>query len=204
MRKRVVLIILVSLLALTGCNSNHETAFDWDNHTGIDYTIGYSVRFEADHDSTMQLTATSNYGTVRVNSNTNCKLADAEGNPVKNTFIVLEDSVPEGKSITMDRGALSYGGGKPDFIHVQTVGSDDLVEISVLDTDALTHSRTNALSTTHYSIRDNMFYGPDDQQPFTIPAGHRFSVVLPVMTEERFPREVENHSIRMGLEIANK
>ena len=121
-----------------------------------------------------------------------------------NTFIVLEDSVPAGKSITMGRGDLSYGGGKPEFIHVQTVGSDDLVELRVLNTNAFTHSRTNAFSTTLYSIRDNMFYGPDDQQSFTIPAGHRFSVVLPVMTEERFPREVESHSIRMGLEIANK
>ena len=88
--------------------------------------------------------------------------------------------------------------GDPD---VQTVGSDDMVELRIMDTNALTHSRTNAFSTTLYSIRDNMFYDPYDAQSFTIPGGHRFSVVLPVMTEERYPKAAETHSIRMGFEV---
>lgn len=46
-----------------------------------------------------------------------------------------------------------------------------------------------------------MFYGPDEQQTFTIPGGHRFSVALPVMTEERYPKDAETHSIRMGFEV---
>lgn len=46
-----------------------------------------------------------------------------------------------------------------------------------------------------------MFYDPYDAQSFTIPGGHRFSVVLPVMTEERYPKAAETHSIRMGFEV---
>jgi hypothetical protein len=46
-----------------------------------------------------------------------------------------------------------------------------------------------------------MFYDPYDAQSFTIPGGHRFSVVLPVMTEERYPKDAETHSIRMGFEV---
>jgi hypothetical protein len=100
-----------------------------------------------------------------------------------------------GKSITLHRGDLSYTGGKPEFIHNQVVGSDDLVELRIFGTDILTHSRP-----TLYSIRDNMFFGPEDQQFFTIPGSHRFSVVLPIITEEMYPKFTENHSIRIRFE----
>lgn len=56
---------------------------------------------------------------------------------------------------------------------------------------------------TLYSIRDNMFYGPDDQQTFTIPTGHRFSVVLPVITEEMYPKEKESHTVKLAFAVAN-
>ena len=138
----------------------------------------------------MQLTASGNYGTVKFAQVESENLIGEYGKPVKNTFIILEDSVPAGKSITLQRGGLSYTGGKPEFIHNNTIGSDDMVELRVLGTDTY----------TLYSIRDNMFFGPEDQQSFTIPGGHRFSVVLPVITEEMYPKFTENHSIRIRFE----
>ncbi|MBR3829443.1 MAG: hypothetical protein IKJ40_09175 [Bacteroidales bacterium] len=174
---------------------------DWDDQDKIEYIVDYSVSFGGDHDSTMQLTATSNYGAVKIVSVSSENLLDADDRPVKNTFIVLEDTVPLGKSITLHRGGLSYTVGKPEFIHNQVVGSDDLVELRILGTDTLTHSRPDAFSTILYSIRDNMFYEPYDARSFTIPGGHRFSVVLPVMTEERYPKEKESHTIQIGFGI---
>ena len=138
----------------------------------------------------MQLTASGNYGTVKIAQVESENLIGEYGKPVKNTFIILEDSVPAGKSITLQRGGLSYTGGKPEFIHNNTIGSDDMVELRVLGTDTY----------TLYSIRDNMFFGPEDQQFFTIPGGHRFSVVLPIITEEMYPKFTENHSIRIRFE----
>jgi len=181
---------------LTGCNRSPQMAFNGDNQGKIEYIIDYSVSFSGDHDSTMQLSATSNYGAAKVVSVPSENLLDADDRPVNNTFIILEDSVPMGKSITLQRGDLSYTGGKPEFIHNQVVGSDDLVELRIFGTDTLTHSRP-----TLYSIRDNMFYDPYDAQSFTIPGGHRFSVILPVMTEERYPKTSENHSIKIGFSI---
>ncbi len=192
MRNIIVTLIWALLIVLTSCNCNTETGFDWDEHDKIEYTIDYTVSFGADHDSTMQVTASSNYGTARVIRAEAENLVDADGRAAKNTFIVLEDSVPAGKNITMSCGNLTYGGGKPEFIHVQTVGSDDLVEFYVLGTNAY----------TLYSIRDNRFYGPNELQAFTIPGGHRFSVVLPVMTDERYPKNAESRCIRLGFEIA--
>lgn len=138
----------------------------------------------------MQLTASGNYGTVKIAQVESENLIGEYGKPVKNTFIILEDSVPAGKSITLKRGGLSYTGGKPEFIHNNTIGSDDMVELRVLGTDTY----------TLYSIRDNMFFGPDDQQFFTIPGSHRFSIVLPIITEEMYPKFTENHSIRIRFE----
>ena len=218
---------LAALLALAACSQKPKNTFDWDNNDKMEYVIDYTVHFAADHDSTMQLTASGNYGTVKIAQVESENLIGEYGKPVKNTFIILEDSVPAGKSITLQRGGLSYTGGKPEFIHNNTIGSDDLVELRILDinafphshtdalthshtnalshsqTNALTHSHTNAFSSTLYSIRDNMFYGPDDQQTFTIPAGHRFSVVLPVITEEMYPKEKEDHTVRICFAVAN-
>lgn len=138
----------------------------------------------------MQLTASSNYGTVKIAQVESENLIGEYGKPVKNTFIILEDSVPAGKSITLQRGGLSYADGKPEFIHNNTIGSDDMVEFRVLGTDTY----------TLYSIRDNMFFGPEDQHFFAIPGSHRFSVVLPIITEEMYPKSTENHSIRIVFE----
>ena len=138
----------------------------------------------------MQLTVSGNYGTVKIAQVESENLIGEYGKPVKNTFIILEDTVPAGKSITLQRGGLSYTGGKPEFIHNNTFGNDDMVELRMLGTDTY----------TLYSIRDNMFFGPDDQQFFTIPGSHRFSVVLPVITEEMYPKSTENHSIHIRFE----
>ncbi len=138
----------------------------------------------------MQLTASGNYGIVKIAQVESENLIGEYGKPVKNTFIIFEDSVPAGKSITQQRGGLSYTGGRPEFIHNNTIGSDDLVELRVLGTDTY----------TLYSIRDNMFYDPYDAQSFTIPGGHRFSIVLPVITEEMYPKSTENNSIRIRFE----
>ena len=181
---------------LASCNRSPQMGFDLDNQGTIEYIVDYSVSFGGDHDSTMQLTATSNHGVAKIVSVSSENLLDADDRPVKNTFIILEDTVPIGKSITLHRGDLSYTGGKPEFIHNQVVGSDDLVELRILGADTLTHSRP-----TLYSIRDNMFYDPYDAQSITIPGGHRFSVVLPVMTEERYPKEKESHTIQIGFGI---
>ena len=185
------------LAALVSCSRTPQMAFKGDNQGKIEYIVDYSVSFGGDHDSTMQLSATSNHGAAKVVSVPSENLLDADDRPVKNTFIILEDSVPMGKNITLQRGDLSYTGGKPEFIHNQVVGSDDLVELRIFGTDTLTHSRT-----TLYSIRDSMFYDPYDAQSFTIPGGHRFSVILPVITEERYPKSSENHTIKIEFSIA--
>lgn len=196
MKNRVILITLALLMALTGCKQkpveDQSASFDWDNNDKLEYTIDYTVLFTADHDSTIQVTATGNYGTVKVAQVESKNLLDADGKLVKNTFIRLEDSVPMGKSITLQRGGLTYGGGKPVFMHVQTVGSDDMVEIRILGTDDY----------TLYSIRDNMFYEPYDEQSITIGEGQRFSITLPVMTELKYPKEKETHRIQIDFTVA--
>lgn len=201
MKNRLIILVLIVLSMLASCNRSPQMTFDWDNQDKIEYIVDYSVSFSGDHDSTMQLTATSNYGAAKIVSVPSENLLDADDRPVKNTFIILEDTVPLGKSITLHRGDLSYTGGKPEFIHIQVVGSDDLVELRLLGADTLTHSHHDASPVTLYSIRDNMFYDPYDAQSFTIPSGHRFSVVLPVMTEERYPKEKESHTIQIGFGI---
>lgn len=182
-------------MALTGCKQksveDKSASFDWDNNAKLEYIIDYSVHFTADHDSTIQVAATGNYGTVKVVQVESENLLDADGKLVKNTFIRLEDSVPMGKSITLQRGDLTYGGGKPVFMHVQTVGSDDMIEIRIPGTDDY----------TLYSIRDNMFYEPYDEQSITIGEGQRFSITLPVMTELKYPKEKETHRIQIGFTI---
>ena len=196
MKNRVILITLASLMAVTGCKQksveDQSASFDWDNNDKLEYTIDYTVLFTADHDSTIQVAATGNYGTVTVVQVESENLLDADGKLVKNTFIKLEDSVPMGKSITLQRGGLTYGGGKPVFMHVQTVGSDDMVEIRIPGTDDYTML---------YSIRDNMFYEPYDEQSITIGEGQRFSITLPVMTELKYPKEKESHRIQIGFDI---
>ena len=158
MKNRVILITLASLMALTGCKQNpvedKSASFDWDNNDKLEYTIDYTVHFTADHDSTIQVAATGNYGTG---------------------------------------GGLSYGGGEGEsgFMHVQIVGSDDMVEIRIPGTDDY----------TLYSIRDNMFYEPYDEQSITIGEGQRFSITLPVMTELKYPKDKESHTVRIGFDI---
>ena len=181
-----------------GCKQNrtegNTASFNWDNNDKIEYSVDYTVSFSADHDSTMQLTATSNYGNVNVVQIKSENLIGADGKLVKNTFIILEDSVPVGKSLTLNRGSLSYTGGKPEFVHNQTVGSDDLAEIRIQGSDDY----------TMYSIRDNMFFGPNyDEESFTIGGGQRFTIVLPVVTEEMYPKEKESHTIHLCLAIAD-
>ena len=196
MRNRILFIAFAALLALSGCRQNSpegkSASFDWDNNDKIEYAVDYTVSFTADHDSTMQLTATTNYGTAKIVLIESENLIGEDGKLVKNTFIILEDAVPAGKSITLHRGDLSYTGGKPEFVHNRTVGSDDLVDIRILGSDDY----------TLYSIRDNMFFGPNyDEESFTIAGGHRFSIILPVMTEEMFPKEKESHTIQIGFGI---
>ncbi len=183
-------------MALSGCRQNSpegkSASFDWDNNDKIEYAIDYMVHFTADHDSTMQLTATTNYGTTKIVQIESENLIGEDGKLVKNTFIILEDSVPVGRCLTLNRGGLSYTGGKTEFVHNRTVGSDDLAEIRIQGSDDY----------TLYSIRENMFYGPNyDEESFTIAGGHRFSIILPVMTEEMFPKEKESHSVRIGFDI---
>ena len=69
---------------------------------------------------------------------------------------------------------------------MQTVGSDDLVEIRIPSSDDY----------TMYSIRDNLFYGPYDEQRFTIGEGQHFLIILPVMTELKYPKEKETFASR--------
>ena len=183
-------------MALSGCRQNSledkSASFDWDNNNKIEYAVDYTVLFSADHDSTMQLTATTNYGTAKIVQIESENLIGEDGKLVKNTFIILEDAVPSGRSIILNRGGLSYTGGKPEFVHNHTVGSNDLVDIRILGSDDY----------TLYSIRDNMFFGPNyDEESFTIAGGQRFSIVLPVMTEQRFPKENESHTIQIGFSI---
>ena len=196
MKNRIILITLASLMAVVGCKqkpvADKSASFDWDNIDKLEYAIDYAVHFTADHDSTIQVTAAGNYGTVKVTQVASENLIDIDGKPVKNTFIILEDSVPVGKSITLQRGGLSYIGGELGFMHVQIVGSDDMVEIRIPGVD------NYAL----YSIRDNMFYEPYDEESFTIGEGQHFSIVLPVMTELKYPKEKESHRIQISFTIA--
>jgi hypothetical protein len=196
MRNRIVFIAFAALMVLSGCKQNSpegkSASFDWDNNSCIEYVVDYTVSFTADHDSTMQLTATTNYGTAKIVQIESENLIGEDGKLVKNTFIILEDSIPAGRSITLHRGGLSYTGGKPEFVHNHTVGSNDLVELRIQGSDDY----------TLYSIRDNMFFGPNyDEESFTIAGGQRFSIVLPVVTEEMYPKEKESHSVRIGFSI---
>lgn len=192
MSNKVIFIAIATLMALASCSQNPKNTPDWDNDGKMEYTIDYTVSFAADHDSTMQLTASGNRGSVRVAQVESENLIGEYGKPVINTFIILEDSVPADKSITLQRGGLSYVGGKPEFIHNHTIGSDDMVELRIQGSDDY----------TLYSIRDNMFFGPNyDEESFTIAGGQRFSIVLPVMTEQRFPKENESHTIQIGFGI---
>ena len=196
MSNKVIFIAFATLMALTGCKQTPENAkavsLDRDNNDKIEYVIDYTVRFAADHDSTMQLTATSNYGRANIVQVESENLIGEDGKLVKNTFIILEDSVPVGKCLTLNRGSLSYTGGKPEFVHNRTVGSDDLVDIRILDSDDY----------TLYSIRDNMFFGPNyDEESFSIGGGQRFTIVLPVVTEQRYPKEEEIHTIKIAFDI---
>ena len=196
MRNRTLFIVFAALMALSSCKQNVAepvpTSFVWDNNDKIEYSVDYTVLFSADHDSTMQLTATTNYGTAKIVQIESENLIGEDGKLVKNTFIILEDSVPVGKSLTLNRGGLSYTGGKPEFVHNHTVGSDDLAEIRIQGSDDY----------TLYSIRDNMFFGPNyDEESFTIASGQRFSIVLPVVTEEMYPKEKESHTVLIGFGI---
>ena len=74
---------------------------------------------------------------------------------------------------------------------MQTVGSDDMVEIRIPRSDYY----------TMYSIRDNMLFGPDDEQRFTIGEGQHFLIILPVMTELKYPKEKESHRIQIGFTV---
>lgn len=196
MRNRILFIAFAALLALSGCRQNSgeeiSASFDWDNSDKIEYAVDYTVLFSADHDSTMQLTATTNYGTAKIVQIESENLIGEDGKLVKNTFIILEDSVPVGRCLTLNRGGLSYTGGKTEFVHNRTVGSDDLVDIRILGSDDY----------TLYSIREKMFYGPNyDEESFTIAGGQCFSIVLPVVTEEMYPKEKESHTIQIGFGI---
>lgn len=196
MRDRIVFMAFAVLFALSGCRQSSGEitpgSFDWDNNDKIEYVINYTVSFTADHDSSMQLTATSNYGTAKIVKVESENLIGEDGKLAKNTFIILEDCVPTGKNLTLNRGGLSYTGGKPEFVHNRTVGSDDLVDIRILGSDDY----------TLYSIRDNMFYGPNyDEESFTIGEGQRFSIILPVVTEEMYPKEKESHTVQIGFGI---
>ena len=66
MKTAYIFIVLAALVAVNGCNSKHQTVIDWGSNDSIEYTVDYTVRFAADHDSTMQLTASGNYGTVKI------------------------------------------------------------------------------------------------------------------------------------------
>ena len=193
MKNSILLTTLVALMALASCSQKQANSFDWDNSNRIEYAIDYTAIFKADHDSTIQVTATSNYGTVKVVQLASADLLDANDKPVMNTFLVLEDSVPMGKSITLQRKGLSYVGGSQNILHVQTVGSNDLVEVRINGSDTY----------TLYSIRDNCFYGPDEQQTFSISRGRTFSIALPIMTAEHYPKEQESHRVNICFDITD-
>ena len=74
---------------------------------------------------------------------------------------------------------------------MQTVGSDDMVEIRIPYSDDY----------TLYSIRDNLFYGSNDEQRFTIGEGQHFLIILPVMTELKYPKEKETHRIQISFTV---
>ena len=87
MKNRIILITLASLMALSGCQQkpmeDKSASFDWDNNAKLEYIIDYAVHFTADHDSTIQVTATGNYGTVKVAQVESKNLLDADGKLVK-------------------------------------------------------------------------------------------------------------------------
>ena len=64
---------------MAGCKQHLEESFDWDNQDKIEYAVDYTACFTADHDSTIQVTATSNYGTVKVVQQESENLLDADG-----------------------------------------------------------------------------------------------------------------------------
>ena len=113
MKNRIIILVLMILSLLTGCKRSPQMGLDLDNQGTIEYIVDYSVSFSGDHDSTMQLTATSNHGVAKIVSVPSENLLDADDRPVKNTFIILEDTVPLGKIITLHRRVLSYTGRKP-------------------------------------------------------------------------------------------
>ncbi|MCR5040204.1 MAG: hypothetical protein K6A94_12830 [Bacteroidales bacterium] len=196
MKNSIIFIAFAALMALSGCIQNRGEgkllSFDWNNNDKIEYAIDYKVCFSADHDNTIQVSATCNYGTAKVVQVESENLIGEDGKLVKNTFIILEDSVPTGKSITLHRADLTYIGENLGYIHNQVVGSDDMVEIRIPGSD----------NYTMYSIRDNMFFGPNyDEESFTIGGGQRFSIALPVVTEEMYPKEKESHTVRIGFGI---
>ena len=47
-----------------------------------------------------------------------------------------------------------------------------------------------------------MFYEPYDEQRFTIGEGQHFLIILPVMTELKYPKEKESHRIQIGFTVA--
>ena len=74
---------------------------------------------------------------------------------------------------------------------MQTVGSDDMVEIRIPSSDDY----------TMYSIRDNLFYGSNDELRITIGEGQHFLIILPVITKLKYPKEKESHTVRIGFNI---
>ena len=42
---------------------------------------------------------------------------------------------------------------------------------------------------------------PGEEQSITIGEGKRFSIVLPIMTELKYPKEKERHTVRIGFDI---
>ena len=89
MKNRLIILVLIVLSMLASCNRTPQTGFVWDNQGKIEYIVDYSVSFSDDHDSTMQLTATSNHGVAKIVSVPSENLLDADDRPVMNTFIIL-------------------------------------------------------------------------------------------------------------------
>ena len=46
-----------------------------------------------------------------------------------------------------------------------------------------------------------MFYEHYDEQRFTIGEGQHFLIILPVMTELKYPKEKESHRIQIGFTV---
>ena len=70
-------------MALAGCKQNpvedKSASFDWNNNDKLEYIIDYAVHFTSDNDSTIQVSATGNYGTVKVTQIESENLLDADG-----------------------------------------------------------------------------------------------------------------------------